>query len=51
MSVSPRRFFAGRVARTGGEAGDEGLISAKVSARMLEAGSRLTVESARRGGG
>jgi integrase/recombinase XerD len=43
-----RRFLAGRSAGTGGETGAEGLTSAEVSAWMLEAGSRLTVESAKR---
>ena len=43
-----RRFLAGRSARTGGETGAEGLTSAEVSAWMLEASSRLTVESAKR---
>jgi site-specific recombinase XerD len=43
-----RRFLTGRAARTGGETGAEGLTSAEVSAWMLEAGSRLTVESAKR---
>ena len=43
-----RRFLTGRAARTGGETGAEGLTSAEVSAWMLQAGSRLTVESAKR---
>lgn len=43
-----RRFLAGRSARTGCETGAEGLTSAEVSGWMLEAGSRLTVESAKR---
>jgi site-specific recombinase XerD len=43
-----RRFVAGRAARTGGETGIEGMSSAEVSAWMLEAGSRLTVASAKR---
>jgi site-specific recombinase XerD len=43
-----RRFLSGRSARTGCETGAEGLTSAEVSAWMLEAGSRLTVESAKR---
>jgi site-specific recombinase XerD len=43
-----RRFLAGRAARTGGETGAEGLTSAEVNAWMLEAGSRLAVESAKR---
>jgi integrase/recombinase XerD len=43
-----RRFLGGRAARTGRETGAEGLTSAEVSAWMLEAGTRLTVESAKR---
>ena len=43
-----RRFLAGRAERTGGRIGAEGLCSAEVSAWMLEAGSRLVVESAKR---
>lgn len=43
-----RRFLAGRAARTSGETGIEGLTSAEVSAWMLQAGSRLSVESAKR---
>jgi integrase/recombinase XerD len=43
-----RRFLGGRAARTAGETGAEGLTSAEVSAWMLQAGSRLTVESAKR---
>jgi integrase/recombinase XerD len=43
-----RRFLAGRAAGTGGETGIEGLSSAEVSAWMLEAASRLVVESAKR---
>jgi integrase/recombinase XerD len=41
------RFLGSRAARTS-ETGAEGLTSAEVSAWMLEAGSRLTVESAKR---
>lgn len=41
-----RRFLAERTARTDGETGAGGLVGAEVSAWMLEAGSRLTVESA-----
>jgi site-specific recombinase XerD len=42
-----RRFLGSRAARTS-ETGAEGLASAEVSAWMLQAGSRLTVESAKR---
>ena len=43
-----RRFLSERAARTGLETGAEGLTSAEVKAYMLEAGSRLVVESAKR---
>jgi len=43
-----RRFLALRASRTGLETGAEGLTSAAVNAYMLEAGSRLVVESAKR---
>jgi integrase/recombinase XerD len=43
-----RRFLAGRASRTGGGTGAEGLASGEVSAWMLEASSRLVVESAKR---
>jgi integrase/recombinase XerD len=43
-----RRFLTERAARTGGASGAEGLCSAEVSAWMLEVGSRLVVESAKR---
>lgn len=43
-----RRFLAQRASRTGMELGAEGLTSAEVSGYMLEAGSRLVVESAKR---
>jgi site-specific recombinase XerD len=43
-----RRFLAQRADRTGVEIGTEDLAAAEVSAFMLEAGSRLVVESAKR---
>jgi site-specific recombinase XerD len=43
-----RRFLAQRADRTGVEVGTENLASAEISAFMLEAGSRLVVESAKR---
>lgn len=43
-----RRFLAQRASRTGIEIGVEGLTSTEVSGYMLEAGSRLVVESAKR---
>ena len=43
-----RRFLALRASRTGLGTGAEGLTSADVNAYMLEAGSRLVVESAKR---
>ncbi|MGH3598699.1 MAG: tyrosine-type recombinase/integrase [Pseudonocardiaceae bacterium] len=43
-----RRFLAQRAARTGTEVGTENLASPEISAFMLEASSRLVVESAKR---
>lgn len=43
-----RRFLADRSSRTSTEIGVEGLVSADVNAFMLDAGSRLVVESAKR---
>jgi site-specific recombinase XerD len=43
-----RRFLAQRSSRTGADIGTEGLNSTAVSSYMLEAGSRLVVESAKR---
>lgn len=43
-----RRFLADRASGTGTQIGVEGLTSADVHAFMLEAGSRLVVESAKR---
>ena len=43
-----RRFLSERAARTSLETGAEGLTSAEVNAYMLEAASRLVVESAKR---
>jgi site-specific recombinase XerD len=43
-----RRFLAGRVLRDGGDTGAEGLTTAEVNAYLLEATSRLVVESAKR---
>lgn len=43
-----RRFLGERAARTSSETGAEGLTAPEVSAWMLEASSRLTVESAKR---
>nr|WP_179377731.1 site-specific integrase [Rhodococcus sp. ACS1] len=43
-----RRFLAGRASRTGDEIGIGNLTGTEVAEWMLEAGSRLTVESAKR---
>lgn len=43
-----RRFLAERTRRTGTETGAEGLTSAEVNAFMLDASTRLVVESAKR---
>lgn len=43
-----RRFLAQRAVRTGAEVGTENLVSPEISAFMLEASSRLVVESAKR---
>ncbi|WP_179377930.1 tyrosine-type recombinase/integrase [Rhodococcus sp. ACS1] len=43
-----RRFLAGRASRTGDEIGIGNLTGTEVADWMLEAGSRLTVESAKR---
>ena len=43
-----RRFLAQRAVRTGVEVGTENLASPEISAFLLEAGSRLVVESAKR---
>jgi len=43
-----RRFLTERAARTGSETGVEGLTSAEVNSFMLEAASRLVVDSAKR---
>ena len=43
-----KRFLAGRALRTGTETGAENLSSTEVNSFMLEAGSRLVVESAKR---
>ncbi|TQC36113.1 integrase/recombinase, partial [Rhodococcus sp. WS4] len=43
-----RRFLAGRASRTGDEIGIGNLTGTDVADWMLEAGSRLTVESAKR---
>lgn len=42
------RFLADRASRTGSEIGAEGLTSAEVNAYLLEAASRLVIESAKR---
>jgi integrase/recombinase XerD len=43
-----RRFLARRALRTGGEIGTEDLVSAEISAYLLEVSVRLVVESAKR---